>query len=239
MRADVISFLFTLLALTLGLQWLLEHIAGNMSRVNRTYWAFVTALSIVLIPVQGIPVARWLASINASVSIPLLTMLLNGIWARSSGAPLMDGKSRRTAWIFGLTGGLFLYPMALGWGSFDPYEPGYGSVWLLLSFMGLTLLLLQRKNLFGAVLVVAILAYDLHLLESRNVWDYFVDPLYALSSFVALIVPFSKKASHHTTHQKELPRQNPLNSESGKTITPNRDFQCLPFVEEKAIGWRE
>lgn len=202
MRAYVISFIFPLLTLTLGLQWLLTHMAGNMSRGRRTCGAFITALGIVLIPIHGIPIARWLSSINANISVPLLTMLLSGIWAKSTGAPLLDGKSRRTAWIFGLGGGLFLYPMALGWGSFDPYEPGYGSVWLLLCFMGLTLLLLYRRNSFGAVLVAAILAYNLGLLESRNIWDYFVDPVYTLLSLIALIAPFSKKASHHKIHEE-------------------------------------
>ena len=49
----------------------------------------------------------------------------------------------------------------------------------------LTGLLLAKQNRFGLLLLLAIVAYHLGLLESENYWDYLLDPAYCL---VALIV---------------------------------------------------
>jgi hypothetical protein len=59
--------------------------------------------------------------------------------------------------------------------------------------MVITVILLFTKNRFGIVLVTCILGYDLQLLESPNLWDYLVDPFFALISGVVLAAQFIRK----------------------------------------------
>jgi len=102
------------------------------------------------------------------------------------GVKLLDKNALLTCWIFSLTAGVILYPMALGLGRFDPYQAGWGFSWLFVVVCGVTILLLIMKNRFAIVLIAAILAYNLRLLESTNLWDYLVDPFMVLVSCIAL-----------------------------------------------------
>jgi hypothetical protein len=192
MVTHAFSFLFPVLSVTWGVQWLLEHFAKRWSPGTRAFFALVTALICVAIPLEGLPLARWLTSVNANFSIPLTALVFDRIWERSVGYPLMDEKARKAAGLFGLGAGVLLYPMALGLGGFDPYGLGFGSAWLLLPLLLITLFLLHGRNRFGAVLVASVLAYNLRLLESSNLWDYLLDPLFVVSA-----------AIHHSTSWKE------------------------------------
>jgi hypothetical protein len=49
-----------------------------------------------------------------------------------------------------------------------------------------TATLIVTGNRFGLVLGLGVLAFDLRLLESQNLWDYLVDPVFALVSLIAL-----------------------------------------------------
>ena len=69
---------------------------------------------------------------------------------------------------------------ALGWAPLDAYAWGWGSA-LHFALLGLTLLLLGWRNRFGAVLLAATLAYPLRLVDSLNLWDYVVDPLFLVT----------------------------------------------------------
>lgn len=145
------------------------------------------SLVIILIPLRWIPLGRWIVGWNANFSIPLTALLLSRVWEQLRGARLLDRREALAAWVFGLASGLALYPMALGLGGFDPYELGRGFSWLFVLLVALTIALLRARNRFGIVLVVTILVYDLGLLESPNLWDYLVDPFYALAAAGVLV----------------------------------------------------
>lgn len=178
MLTYVFSFVFPIFLVAWGVQILLERLVNRWTGMTATLVALATALACMSIPLQGISAARWLISFNANFSIPFTALVLNRIWERAFGNPFMDSRSRSTTWSFGLGGGIFLYPMALGLGGFDPYGLGFGSTWLLVPLLLFTLWLLHRQNRFGAILVACILAYNLRLLESSNLWDYLLDPLF-------------------------------------------------------------
>jgi len=146
---------------------------------------FLSAL-VVVIPLGGLPLARWLISINANFSISLTALVFSKVWENASGIRLLDRKGFLGSSMFGLLAGLALYPMALGLGRFDPYEFGWSFSWLFVLLMVITVILLFMKNRFGVVLAASILGYDLQLLESANLWDYLVDPFFVFISGVML-----------------------------------------------------
>lgn len=175
--------------------FLLVMVAGQsiigLFRKNLCGWrptlilGFVSAL-IVVIPLGGLAPARWLISVNANFSIPLMAIVFSKVWENASGIRLLDRKAFLSSCIFGLTAGLALYPMALGLGRLDPYEFGWSFSWIFVLLMVVTVMLLLMKNRFGVVLVACILGYDLQLLEAPNLWDYLVDPFFVLISGVVL-----------------------------------------------------
>lgn len=183
----VFSFLFPFLVLLLVVQ----SVAKNVKKAPQG-WRLTTILALIsgiiaLLPVGGLPLARWLFGINANFSIPLLAVAFHKAWENASGTTLLDRNASMASWIFGLGAGLALYPMALGLGDFDPYALGWGTSWLFVFLLIVTIVLLLMKNRFAVVLIACILGYDLHLLESPNLWDYLVDPFFTLLSFGALI----------------------------------------------------
>lgn len=189
MLTYVFSFVFPVLFVTWGLQFLIERLVNRWTAMTALFVAFATALVCVAIPLQGILMGRWIISFNANFSIAFTALVFDRIWERAFGNPLMDSRARQTAWSFGLGAGILLYPMALGLGGFDPYGLGFGPTWLLVPLLLFTLWLLYRQNRFGAILVACILAYNMRLLESSNLWDYLLDPLYVGSALI-----------HHTIH---------------------------------------
>lgn len=146
--------------------------------------AFGTAFSIV--PVAGHPVHRWLATFYPILGVPLAALLFDVTWSGATGRPLFRDSDRRAFWAFGSAAGLFLYPMALGLGPFDPYALGWSFSWLFPSIGTLAAVLILRGNRFGYALLLALAAWHGGLLESTNLWDYVVDPAYFLLSVGAL-----------------------------------------------------
>lgn len=146
------------------------------------------SLFMVILPIGGLPVGRWLVSIYPNPSIPLTALLLFFVLKNAFQLSLLDIKAIQTCRFFSLLAGVVLYPMALGAGAFDPYCAGWHFSWLFVLLLIITMVLLFLKNRFSVVLLATILAYDLHLLESNNLWDYLVDPILVISAIVGLTV---------------------------------------------------
>jgi hypothetical protein len=92
--------------------------------------------------------------------------------------------------LFGLvaSAAAFLYPFALGWTQFDPYALGYGSIVFVTVLLLVTLAAWYfRRNIVALIIIAAALAYLLGAYESRNLWDYLIDPLAALYALVRLL----------------------------------------------------
>ena len=196
----------------LAIVWCLVRIAMSL-RVGPRGWTLLAvtcaiAIVILVVPVQGLTVARWVAGLNANFSVVLTGLLATSVWERVFGRRLLSEGEWRTAWGFGAIGGLALYPMALGLGSFDPYEWGWPFSPLFIVVAVATAWLLWRQNRFGILLLAAAAAFQLQLLESTNYWDYLLDPIYSLVSigWLAGRLAASTRTSLTKRYSKTLPR---------------------------------
>jgi len=120
-----------------------------------------------------------------------------------------DANKNQTQPVFFLIAinGLFFYPMALGLGAVDPYSWGFINkanglfpplIFLILLGGCMVFALLKNYSLLLLSLVLATLTYQFGLLESRNLWDYLLDPLifiYALLTVLSYL--FSSKNKQH------------------------------------------
>lgn len=91
--------------------------------------------------------------------------------------------------------GLFFYPTALGFGPVDPYSWGFINknhglftpiIFILILMTLMFFALLKHYSLLLLALVFSLLAYQMGLLESRNLWDYLLDPLIFIYALFAL-----------------------------------------------------
>src|SRR5437016_5085567 len=182
----MLPFLFSWLLIC----WLLQVIAFRLiqgTRMSRTRLVLpLISAVITLLPIKGIPLARWIAGLNLQPSIPLLGLLASLVWKNCFQTEPWPAPARTTSWLFGTVAGALLYPLSLGLGNFDPYEWGWNFSPLFIIIALTTVLLIWKQNQFGFLLFLSILAYDLHLLESPNFWDYLVDPFYWLLSLIML-----------------------------------------------------
>jgi hypothetical protein len=174
------------LMLVLCLQRLATWRGSRVRHWGRLLGPGVVALVVLLIPVEGIAISRWVASLNANFSIPLIGILAVAVWEGAFERPIFAKQDWAAGWIFGAIGGLLLYPFALGVGSFDPYEWGWRFSPLFVVSALLTSWLIWKKNRFGFLLMLSIAAFHLSLLESGNYWDYLFDPVYVLLSVAVL-----------------------------------------------------
>jgi hypothetical protein len=167
--------------------------------VRARYAVMLAAALAVFVPLGGLPAAAYVRGVIGDVSMTTLVLACAACLAHLTGRTLIGQRDRRAlCWLLLLAAAL-LYPFALGWTPFDPYALGYGSTGLTTSLLLVALAAWRsRLNLVVLVILAAALAYLAGAYESRNFWDYLIDPLvsvYALVRLLALRAGFQQPAS--------------------------------------------
>lgn len=89
-----------------------------------------------------------------------------------------------------LAAAILLYPFALGLTRFDSYSLGYANPWLLAILFIVALFFWLKKYYFLALsITAAVFACTLQLLESLNLWDYLLDPLFVVLVMLTWLRP--------------------------------------------------
>jgi hypothetical protein len=176
---DVTGLLGSALALTAVTARVsgLSHLAPAWRR-----GAAAVILAAALIPLGGLPLAGYLRGVIGDLSVTSLLLLVlylaRSLAARDARAPGAAARGRLQLTLAAVA--IVFYPLALGWGGFDPYRLGYGSHGLLVGLLGLALWAAARSvALPAAAIALAVLAWSLGWYESPNLWDYLMDPLLA------------------------------------------------------------
>ena len=142
--------------------------------------AVALMLAIGWIPWRGLPAVGYLRGVIGDLSLPTLLLLATGIASYVAGTPRITTRALGRCFTAIIAAALFLYPMALGLGGFDPYGLGQGSYAFATVLLLLTVAAWAAREYFGALsLLVAVAAYLAGLLDSTNLWDYLIDPLVA------------------------------------------------------------
>ena len=129
------------------------------------------------LPFGGLMLAGYLRAALGDLSIVSTALLLITLFQYVSGKRYMATNETGILMAAAVIAGVLLYPAALGLTYLDPYALGYASP----VFAGALLLLALaawylRLEWLVALLVVAVLARLAGALESRNLWDYLIDP---------------------------------------------------------------
>jgi hypothetical protein len=143
------------------------------------------------LPVSGLSVAQWLRSVVGDLSMFTLLVFLNILAQRLFQRNFMTPDSRKKLLLGVAMVGVVFYPLALGVSSFDPYRLGYSPVFMaaLLCLASIIAWLRAHREL-AIILLLPLLAYNLRVLESVNLWDYLLDPILLVYAVVQSLAAF-------------------------------------------------
>jgi len=176
----------------------------------------LAAVVAALVPLGALPAAGYVRGIVGDLSVTTVLLLLRGLLGPAVGWAAVDARSRLALQILVATGGLVLYPLALGLGRFDPYRLGYANPWFLGGLLALAVAAgLRRLTPVTWCLALAVLAWAVGGYESRNIWDYLVDPLVAAWGLCALLL----RGAQALRRPRAGPRPSPGSSEMGRSLT--------------------
>ncbi len=148
--AFVFSFVFPfLLMMALCQKLVMSWEKPHTGWIPTVILASLSAL-LVILPVAGLPTGRWLVSLYPNPSIPLTALLFSFVLKNAFQLNFLDARAIQTCRFFSLLAGAALYPMALGFGRFDPYCAGWQFSWLFVLLLAITLaLLFFEKSIFN------------------------------------------------------------------------------------------
>ncbi len=143
------------------------------------------ALVLALVPLGGLPLVGYVRGITGDLSVTTVVLLAIGLFGSFLGG--VEPQERRTLSVLVVLGALFLYPMALGLGSFDPYRLGF-EPWGLLAALFVVAVAAWLRQFYVLLLaiLVAVSCHALALMESPNLWDYLFDPWLVVASIYDL-----------------------------------------------------
>ncbi len=174
----------------LGLAGLATVIRLRRLPIRARYAVMLAAALAVFVPIGDLSVAACVRGVTGDLSVTTLVLAGAACLAQLTGRMPIGQRDLRALFSLLVLAALFLYPFALGWTRFDPYALGYGSSEFLTALL-LIALAAWWARLYVIVLIViaAALAYLAGGYESRNLWDYLIDPLASVYALVRLLAP--------------------------------------------------
>jgi hypothetical protein len=150
-------------------------------RRDLSYVIAIAVLLAVSTPIGSIPIAQVTRGIFGDMSITTL-ILMSYFFI----FPTTSRDKSKQLFILVVITGLLFYPTALGLGMTDPYQWGYlnsyrgiGSPMLFLGALIVVILIAARlkNDLILLCIAMATGAFVFGAMESKNIWDYLIDPM--------------------------------------------------------------
>ncbi len=163
----------------------------GVARLRRRHPALLlaTVAALALAPLGSLPAAAYVRGVLGDLSITSMVLLLRSLLRPVFRWGSIGAKNALAVEVLVTVGGLALYPLALGLGRFDPYRWGYGESAFMIALLLLAMAAWwQRLHLATSCLALAVLAYAVGWYESRNLWDYLLDPLVSVWGVSALLL---------------------------------------------------
>ncbi|MGH7958918.1 MAG: hypothetical protein ACREH8_18175 [Opitutaceae bacterium] len=146
----------------------------------------VATVCLLVVPLGGLPLWNRAFSIFPNPSLPLLGIVCAALWQRLLGIRIFNASDWSTIWLFGAIAGTALYLHPMMFGTVDLYYWGWERGSAVCIFAVLAVVLLACGSRLGVLLLAALIAYAVNALESRNSWDYIMDPFYWVISMAVI-----------------------------------------------------
>jgi hypothetical protein len=154
----------------------------------------------VFVPFGDLPAAAYVRGVTGDLSMTTLVLAGAACIAQVTGRTVTGQRDTRALLWLVVAAAAFLYPFALGLTYFDPYALGFGSVEFLTVLLLITLAAWwARLYLIVFIVLAAALAYLAGAYESRNLWDYLIDPLVSFYALARLLAGLRRRPSKDRT----------------------------------------
>jgi multisubunit Na+/H+ antiporter MnhF subunit len=165
--------------------------------VRARYAVMLAAALALFVPIGDLSIAAYVRGATGDLSTATLVLAGAACFTQVMGRVLIEHRDKQAlCWLLALAAA-FLYPFALGWTRFDPYALGFGSIEFITALLLITLASWwARLNLVVLVVVVAVLAFLGGAYESRNLWDYLIDPLVSVYALAWLLAGVRRRPSN-------------------------------------------
>ena len=158
--------------------------AKYLSRVTGFLLVGILMVIALLPVIQGLSLAGYLRGYLGDLSVTTLLLLTIVLLGKSKSLV----SQRHDLLVLVAVTALIFYPLALGFGLFDPYRLGFGHIGFMVSLLLLSLwCVYQQKNLIVWSICLALLAWTVGWSESNNMWDYLIDPWLSIYAVGAMI----------------------------------------------------
>ena len=191
-------------------------VVTTADRVNaKGRWLVGICFVVMWIPVGAVqlPVAAYLRGVTSDFSVSLVVLAALNLFSRLFGLKLFDRRECHAVFYAVAATALFLYPLALGWGDWDAYRPGWGSAGM---WAGLLLVCVvcwvAGLRLLALLIALAMASWTAQLMESTNLWDYLFDPWLATAAI------FKSGAAGATQLQGHFRRKKNVGKITGEII---------------------
>ena len=184
------TFYFLVVALALWCVVLrVAKMVHRQPRVPRLSFVLCGLLGITaaLLPIGEFSLWRWLYSAQSNPSIPFGCMLLLCLASAATGRPWFTRADWVVLWALGAGLGTLLYLPVLGLAHYDLYTMDWEGRWIAAGATTMAVTLLALGNRAGLIILASLLGHVLDLLESDNLWDYLVDPVFWLISLGGVV----------------------------------------------------
>ena len=164
--------------------------------VRARYAVMLFAALALFVPIGDLPIAAYVRGVTGDLSAAALVLAGAALITQVTGRTLIGHRDKLAlCWLLALAAA-FLYPFALGWTRFDPYALGFGSAGFITALLVITLASWwARLYLAVIVVVIAVLAFLAGAYESRNLWDYLIDPLVSFYALAWLLADVRRRPS--------------------------------------------
>lgn len=136
------------------------------------------------LPIGGTSVVGYTRGLIGDLSMTTQILLTCSVVAHLFDRKLLSDADRKVVLTVVAIAGLLFYPMTLGLTRIDPYELGYNSLVLILGLALLSVWGWRRRPGAAVLIPIGLIAFQIGVLESNNIWDYLLDPLVTLYSWV-------------------------------------------------------
>jgi hypothetical protein len=164
-------------------------------RSSRPFLALVVALGAAVVPLGALSAAGYLRGVVGDLSVTTTLLLLRRLVRPIFGWGNIVPRTRLALQASVVAAGLSLYPWTLRSGAVDPYSVGYSNPWFLAGLLVLALAAWSWElDTVALCLALAVLAWALGSGESRNLWDYLLDPPLAFWGLGGLLLRWRNRA---------------------------------------------
>ena len=153
----------------------------------KVVWLVALCFALLWIPIgpAQLPVVAYVRGITSDLSLTGVLLACLGLWQRIFRLDAMDRREYLALYGVLASTAVVLYPLALGWGDWDPYRLGWGGFYLWAGLLVVALVSWLRGFMLLPVLIAfALFGWSAGLMETTNLWDYLIDPWLAVAAFV-------------------------------------------------------